>query len=313
MSILYFFESIRNPVLDTVMLALTKLAEEYVFIVAALLVFWCINKKNGYYMMTVGLVGITLNQWLKILFRVPRPWVIDPNFKPVEAAVPAANDYSFPSGHTQNAVGTYGSVERFTRFKWLRIVSIVLIPLIAVSRLYLGVHSLTDVLVSLAVGIVLVFLLYPLIKKTDEKPWIFGVILGVCSLLMIGFLVFAAIRPFGVSADWETKCLDGAMTNVSKMLGATLGMLLSWFLDLKFIKFETKASLPAQIIKVGVGVGVVLGLKALFKLALFALLGQDNIAALIIEYFLVIVVAATLVPMTFKPLNKLFAKKSDSK
>ena len=47
MSILYFFESIRNPVLDAVMLALTKLAEEYVFIVAALLFFWCINKKNG--------------------------------------------------------------------------------------------------------------------------------------------------------------------------------------------------------------------------------------------------------------------------
>ena len=80
MSILYFFESIRNPVLDAVMLALTKLAEEYVFIVAALLFFWCINKKNGYYMITVGLVGITLNQWLKMLFRVPRPWVLDPNF-----------------------------------------------------------------------------------------------------------------------------------------------------------------------------------------------------------------------------------------
>ena len=64
MSILYFFESIRNPVLDAVMLALTKLAEEYVFIVAALLFFWCINKsRTVYYMITVGLVGITLNQW----------------------------------------------------------------------------------------------------------------------------------------------------------------------------------------------------------------------------------------------------------
>ena len=46
-------------------------------IVAALLFFWCINKKNGYYMITLGLVGITLNQWLKMLSRVPRPWVLD--------------------------------------------------------------------------------------------------------------------------------------------------------------------------------------------------------------------------------------------
>ena len=308
MSILYFFESIRNPVLDAVMLALTKLAEEYVFIVAALLFFWCINKKNGYYMITVGLVGITLNQWLKMLFRVPRPWVLDPNFKAVEAATPAANDFSFPSGHTQNAVGTYGSIARFTKYKWLRIVGIVLAVLIPISRLYLGVHTPLDVGVSFVIGTVLVLIMYPLIKKTDEKPWILGVIFGICSVLMIGFLVFTYIRPFEVTEVWQTECIDGAMTNVSKMLGATLGILVAWFVDSKYIKFETAAPWYVQITKVVFGVGVVFELKSFFKMALFALLGAGSIPALIIEYFLVVIVAALLFPMTFKPLNKLFAK-----
>ena len=58
----------------------------------------------------------------------------------------------------------------------------------------------------------------------------------------------------------------------------------------------------------GPGVGVVFGLKSFFKMALFALLGDGSIPALIIEYFLVVIVAALLFPMTFKPLNKLFAK-----
>ncbi len=311
MSILYFFESIRNPVLDTVMLALTKLAEEYVFIVAALLIFWCIDKKNGYYMMTVGLVGITLNQWLKMLFRIPRPWIIDPNFKAVEASTPAANDFSFPSGHTQNAVGTYGSIARFTRRKWLRIICVILAVLIPVSRLYLGVHTPLDVGVSFVIGIALVLAMYPLIKKTDEKPCILGIIFAVCSVLMIAFLVFAYIRPFEVTEAWQTQCIDGAMTNVSKMLGATLGILVSWLLDLKYIKFETKAPWYVQIIKVVGGVGVVFGLKTLFKIALFAVLGDGSIPALIIEYFLVIIVATALVPMTFKPLNILFTKRKE--
>ena len=60
--------------------------------------------------------------------------------------------------------------------------------------------------------------------------------------------------------------------------------------------------------KVVFGIGVVFGLKSVFKIILFALLGNGSIPSLIIEYFLVVIVAAMLVPMTFKPLNKLFAK-----
>lgn len=43
------------------------------FIAIALLMLWCINKYTGYFLMSTDLLGITLNQWLKVLFRVPRP------------------------------------------------------------------------------------------------------------------------------------------------------------------------------------------------------------------------------------------------
>ena len=67
---------------------------------------------------------------------------------------------------------------------------------------------------------------------------------------MIGFLVFTYIRPFEVTEVWQTECIDGAMSNVSKMLGATLGILVAWFVDSKYIKFETAAPWYVQITKV---------------------------------------------------------------
>ena len=67
MELLYWFESVRTPVLDTVMSLVTHLGEETLFMVAALFVFWCVDKRRGYYLLAVGFVGTLVNQWLKIV------------------------------------------------------------------------------------------------------------------------------------------------------------------------------------------------------------------------------------------------------
>ena len=103
MEFLYFLESLRNPFCDALFSLITTLGEETIFIVMAILFFWCINKWEGYYLFTVGLIGTVINQFLKLWFRIPRPWVRDPNFTIVESAQEAASGYSFPSGHTQSA------------------------------------------------------------------------------------------------------------------------------------------------------------------------------------------------------------------
>ena len=115
MQLLYALQEIRNPALDAVLQLITRLGEETVFMVVAIVVFWCVSKKGGYYLLSVGFLGTVANQWLKIAFRIPRPWVLDPNFEIVESAREAATGYSFPSGHTQSAVGTFGGVARMTK------------------------------------------------------------------------------------------------------------------------------------------------------------------------------------------------------
>lgn len=103
------------------MSAVTQLGGEVIFIVAAVVVFWCVSKWEGYYLMTIAFCGTVLNQFLKLICRVPRPWVRDPNFTIVESARAEATGYSFPSGHTQNAIGLFGGMARWGGRRWVRL------------------------------------------------------------------------------------------------------------------------------------------------------------------------------------------------
>ena len=139
MEFLRLLESIRIPALNVFFSGITYCGDEIAFMVVAFALFWCVNKRTGYYAFLVGLFGTVGNQWLKIACRIPRPWVLAPEFTIVESARAAATGYSFPSGHTQNAVGTFGAMALRTERKWVRGVCIALIVLVPFSRMYLGV------------------------------------------------------------------------------------------------------------------------------------------------------------------------------
>ena len=115
MSFLYFLEGLRNSVLDAIFSVITLCGEETVFMAVGMVIFWCFHKFQGYFLLCVGFVGTVLNQFLKMVCRIPRPWVKDPNFTIVESAREAATGYSFPSGHTQTSVGLFGGIARSNR------------------------------------------------------------------------------------------------------------------------------------------------------------------------------------------------------
>ena len=297
MELLYWFETIRTPALDAAMSLVTRLGEETFFMVAALFVFWCVDKRRGYYLLAVGFTGTLINQWLKIVCRVPRPWVRDPHFTIVESARHGAAGYSFPSGHTQSAVGVFGGVARFTRRWWLRCVCLVLLVLVSVSRMYLGVHTPADVGVSFAVTAVLVLLLYPLIESTLWFPGRMYVILGVLLGVSGAFVAFVELFPF--PADVDGANLAGAVKNAWSMAGAVGGMLLVCLFDNRLLQFPNRAPWWGQLVKLLGGLVLVVLVKSLLKAPLLALCGGHQ-AAHALRYFLMVLTAGALWPMTFR-------------
>lgn len=301
MDILYALEKIRTPFWNGVMSAVTQLGGEVIFIVAAAVVFWCVSKWEGYYLMTIAFCGTVLNQFLKLVCRVPRPWVRDPNFTIVESARAEATGYSFPSGHTQNAIGLFGGMARWGGRRWVRLGLTALALVIAFSRMYLGVHTPADVGVSLVLAAALVLGLYPLMRRAQEKPRYMGYVLAAMLVVSGAFVVF--VEAYGFSADTDAENLASGIGNAWKMLGAVAGMTLAWLLDRRYIHFETQAVWWVQVIKVAVGMALLLAIKSGLKAPLLALLGHEGLAGGV-RYFLLVLVAGAVWPLAFRPMSK---------
>lgn len=301
MDILYALEKIRTPFWNGVMSAVTQLGGEVIFIVAAVVVFWCVSKWEGYYLMTIAFCGTVLNQFLKLICRVPRPWVRDPNFTIVESARAEAMGYSFPSGHTQNAIGIFGGMARWGGRRWVRLGLTALALVIAFSRMYLGVHTPADVGVSLVLAAALVLGLYPLMRRAQEKPRYMGYVLAAMLVVSGAFVVF--VEAYGFSADTDAENLASGIGNAWKMLGAVAGMTLAWLLDRRYIHFETQAVWWVQVIKVAVGMALLLAIKSGLKAPLLALLGHEGLAGGV-RYFLLVLVAGAVWPLVFRPMSK---------
>lgn len=302
MGFLYLLERIRVPGLNEFMLTITKLGEETAFLVIALIVFWCIDKRRGYYILSVGFIGTILNQFMKLWFRIPRPWIKDPNFTILEQAREAASGYSFPSGHTQSAVGTFGSLAYTTKntvFRWICIAVAVLVPL---SRMYIGVHTPLDVLVSAAVAVVLILAIEAVVFRNDGKY--IPVLLGIMTLLAIGYLCFVEFYPF--PADIDGHNLESGMKNAYTLLGAMIGLLIVYFVDEQYLHFSCCAIWWAQLLKVIGGLAGVLAIKSGLKGILDGMLGVG--VGRSARYLLIVLFAGIVWPLTFKWFQKLGAK-----
>ena len=302
MAFLRWLEVIRNPFLDAFFSTVTHLGEETFFILLGLVFFWCVSKKEGYYLLSIGFIGTIINQFLKLYFRIERPWVKDKNFTIVESARGEATGYSFPSGHTQSSVGIFGGIARFNGSRWIRTVCIAICILVPLSRLYLGVHTPLDVGVSLLVAVILIFGLYPIIQKGFQNVRVLRATLLSTVFLALGYLCFVLLYNFPNDVDLSN--LENGTENAYKMLGCTLGIYISFEIDNRFIRIETEAVWWAQILKLVIGIIPIVAIKAGLKAPLYAILGKSFLADGV-RYLLIVLFAGCLWPMTFKYFSKL--------
>ena len=290
MEILKFLEGIRSPFLDFILGLVTRLGEELIAIVVLCAIFWCISKKVAY---KIGIVyflsGITV-QGMKIIFRIDRPWVAYPNLSPVQSSIEHATGYSFPSGHTQSATALLGTLGTAVKQIPLKITFFAFVILVAFSRMYLGVHTLQDVTVSLLITAFIIFITIKLfsgdtVNKKRELAIALALILYVIIVIVIAAVLYS--RKI-IEEKYLSDCLKAA--------GAGIGFAVGMFIERVYIKFSVKAkSILWQIIKVVLGIAGVLIIKEGLKLIIGTGLVVDTI-----RYFLMLLWVTVFFPLIIK-------------
>ncbi len=281
-------EGIRSPFLDTLIQLVTRLGEELIIFGVICLLYWCINKDAAYKLGMIFFVsGITV-QGLKVTFRVERPFVLDPSLTPVSSAIEAATGYSFPSGHTQGATSLYGYFAYTVKNKWLKVLFVLAFVAVAFSRMYLGVHTIFDVAVSMAVTLAAVILInkFYFAFANGNHDAVVSIILASASLLLCIYSFILA----------EAGYVDPSQINdCFKSGGAGLGFALGFYLERKYLRFDVKADkLYIQILKMVAGIAGALVFKSGLKL-----IASGNIIVDFVRYFLTILWVIYLFPLIF--------------
>ena len=308
MEFLRLLESVRVPALDAFFSAVTYFGDELAFMALALLLFWCVDKRTGYYVFVVGLFGTLANQFLKILCRVPRPWVLAPGFTIVESARAAATGYSFPSGHTQNAVGTFGAIGLMAKKRWVKKLCLALVLLVPFSRMYLGVHTPLDVGAAFLMAAILLAAFYPLFRSEKKADTAMPYLLAAgIALAMLFVLYVGGIRADFAPGSEDESNLAHAVKNAWTLLGAIAGLLVVFLADRKALRFDTRAHLLGQALKFVLGLALVAGVKAALKPLFYAVFSAGLADCL--RYFIVVLLAGIVWPLSFPLWAKLGAKK----
>ncbi len=147
-------EYVRNPVLTPFVRVVTALGNGgAVWILLTLLLLILPKTRRVGCMMAVALIGTLLvnNIILKNLFARTRPYEV---IEGLTYLVPKPGEYSFPSGHSGSSFAAAGVMWKKLPKRY-GIPAIVLASLIALSRLYVGVHYPSDVLFGMIDGILI--------------------------------------------------------------------------------------------------------------------------------------------------------------
>lgn len=166
--LLFLQESVRNPMLDSLMKFITALGNGGMIWIGATILLLIPKKTRSIGMMSaVALLGslIINNNIIKNIVQRPRPFV---TFTDLQIIIPTPSEYSFPSGHTSSSFAAAAVFYRHLPKK-LGLPSVILAGLIGFSRLYVGVHYPTDVIAGVIMGILLSYLAEFLVNLLRNK------------------------------------------------------------------------------------------------------------------------------------------------
>ena len=273
LNIIRAIQSIANPFLDGLFQFITMFGEEAILIPLIAVIYWAFNKKMGEYIAYASLTSVLVNGAIKDIFKAKRP-IGEPGIRSLK--VETATGYSFPSGHTQGTASFWAAIAIYLKKNYMYGISALIIILVAISRLYLGVHYPKDVLFGAIFGILTSSIAYKLFNKVNNK----------IALYFITFIIFIPALLYAHSADFI------------KGMGTFLGFALGIYVEKKYVNFSVEGKSINKILRVVIGLTILIllkvGLKAVFP---------NKLVFHFLRYFIIVFFGIGLYPAIFKKLK----------
>lgn len=157
------------------------LVSECFYLVFILLGYWLVEKKFFWHLGLWVCLSTLLNNLLKVSFSIPRP--------EIERLVPLKDVFGFPSGDVQVALVFWGLLLLRWRRAFEVLVGVFLVVLISFARIYLGAHTLSDVLGAYLVGGITLALAWKIYRIENKEGPLRSCAVCFC-LLFIGASLF---------------------------------------------------------------------------------------------------------------------------
>jgi len=259
-SIIKALQSLRSDTLDAFMLFVTQFGDQIFLLIVAVILLYVVGQRQALKFLVCYFVGFALVGFLKVVIARPRPYTN----AGIESVGEMTLGYSMPSGHTYSITNIsaqmFGSNSIIAKKKFVSnqncqvsilqkgvcTIGILLSVLVAFSRMYLGQHYLTDVLVGGAIAVVTAIVVPTLITKFGNVTVYMYVTIAILSVI------------FGI-----IFCSIGRGQEIVRISGAIAGLFGGYILEKCIVKYSLNRDGLKSIFRVLIGGGVALSILLL--------------------------------------------------
>ncbi len=282
----YWNQMLRDTLVNTdyFFRFITEFGGTLIYLAIFFILFWGVNKNLARNLFIVYVASNCVNFYAKSIIGRERP--PESNWLLIDAS-----HLSTPSGHAQSSSTFWGYIALKSRRAIMWIISIVIIILVGLSRLYLGVHWFGDILTGWLFGIILldvVLILETPIKNFASRHNIILIYLG---LAILGLVVMLFTEIF-LQIEYNFGSPGGQM----------IGLGIGFALEEKFVNFDANNNIDKKwkvILRILIGILLI----AIVYLVIYLIIDTDIYWMNALHYIITLVIGIVIWPAIFKKIN----------